>query len=122
MILQVDPRTLGESLHFLIGLLIVLASGSLLGLGIWVSIRLWIARRCERRSWQEFQEQRLAPDGRPHPSFTDGVCQECRRGDARIYNTDSGEELCPTCYDDLCRRAKQAAATQPEDSLSRGST
>ncbi len=118
MILQVDPRTFGESLHFLVGLLIVLVSGSLLGLGIWVGMRLWIARRFERRSWQEYQEQRLAPDGRPYPSFTDGACQECGRGDARIYNADSGEELCPTCYDDLCRRAIQAKPPQAEDSPS----
>ena len=73
MIVQVDPKTFGESLHFLVGLLIVLVSGSLLGLGIWVGMRLWIARRFERRSWQEFQEQRLAPDGRPYPSFIDGA-------------------------------------------------
>ncbi len=118
MILQVDPRTFGESLHFLVGLLMVLVSGSLLGLGIWVGMRLWIARRFERRSWQEYQEQRLAPDGRPYPSFTDGACQECGRGDARIYNADFGEELCPTGYDDLCRRAIQAKPPQAEDSPS----
>ena len=119
MILQVDPRTLGENLHLLVGLLIVLLSGSLLGLGIWVSLRLWIAGRRERRSWQEFQEQRLAPDGRPYPGHTDDVCQQCMRGDSRIFSAHSGEELCPACYDDFCRRAPHADPAPPKDSVAR---
>ena len=122
MILQIDPRTLGENLHLLIGLLVVLVSGSLVGMGVWVGLRLWIAARRERRSWQEFQEQRLAPDGRPYPAYTDGICQECRRGDTRICSVDSGQELCPTCYDEFCHShsAKQAEPPPPENSLGRG--
>jgi len=116
----VDPRTLGENLHLLVGLLVVLVLGSLLGLGIWVGLRLWIGERRARRSWQEFQEQRHAPDDRPYPCYIDGICQECRRGDPRIYQADSGEELCPVCYDDFCRRAKQPKPPRPEDALSRG--
>ena len=40
MIPQMEAKTLGESLHLLIGLLIILVFGSLLGLGIWVSLRV----------------------------------------------------------------------------------
>ncbi len=39
MILQVDPTTLGQSLHLLLGLLLVLVLGSLLVLGIWVGMQ-----------------------------------------------------------------------------------
>lgn len=120
MVLQVDARTLGENLHLLLGVLIVLVSGSLLGIGIWVGLRFWIAGRRERRSWQEFQEQRLAPDGLPYPGFSDGICQQCGRGDQRIFCADVGGELCPECYDDFCRRAKQLEPRQPEESPSRG--
>ncbi len=41
MILQMEAKTLGESLHLLIGLLIIRVFGSLLVLGIWVSLRVF---------------------------------------------------------------------------------
>jgi hypothetical protein len=115
MILQVDPKTLGQNLFLLIGLLIVVVLGALLCLGIWIGLRLWIAGRRERRSWEEFEQQRRAPDGRPYPAFIDGICRECGRGDARIYHGDAGEELCPSCYDESCRRANQTDASPPAD-------
>lgn len=102
MLLQVDPTTLGENLHLLIGLLLLLGVGGVVAVAISTGLKVWLGRRREERSWQEHRQQRLAPDGQPYPPFIEGVCQECGKGDRRIYHSDAGVEHCPSCYDNFC--------------------
>ena len=96
--------TLGQNLMLLIGLLIALGFGALLSLGVWTGWKMWITERRRRASWEKHCEDRLAPDGRPYPPTMPGFCQSCGKSDAKIYHPDSGQEFCPACYDNSCRR------------------
>ncbi len=112
MLLQVDPRTLGENLHLLIGLLLLLGIGALVALALWIGLKVWLGHRREEESWEEHRQQRLAPDGRPYPPFIEGICQACGKGDKKIYHSETGLAFCPACYDDSCRSER---GTVPPD-------
>jgi hypothetical protein len=104
MLLQVDPATFGLNLHLIVGALLLLIVGSVLFFLGWTLLRAWRAEKKQRESWEAHQRELLAPDGKPYPSFIEGVCGKCGRGDHRIYHPESGEQLCPACYDAFCRR------------------
>ena len=55
MLLQVDPRTLGENLHLLIGLLLLLGIAAFVAVAISTGLTAWVGHRREERSWQEIE-------------------------------------------------------------------
>ncbi len=104
MLVQVDPRTLGLNLALIIGAVVLLALGFALTIAIWTGARVLIAIIQQRRAKEQYLRETFRSDGRPYPPYTEGVCQECGRGDSKIYHPDSGERLCPVCYERFWRR------------------
>src|SRR5262245_18569955 len=102
MLLQVDPRTLGENLFLILGVLILLGVAAVVGLAVWIGGKVWWQSVLERKSWEKHQVERLGPDGKPYPPYLEGICQACKRGDHRVYHLDSGEMLCQLCYEAFC--------------------
>ncbi len=103
-LMQVDPRTLGVNLWLIISGLLSLIILALVGLAVWTGIRVCIALIRRQRGWRMYLKESRRADGEPYPPFIDGVCQECGRGDRRIYYPDSGERLCLDCYERFWRR------------------
>lgn len=112
MLLQVDPRTLGENLYLLIGLLLLLVVVGFVGGSISIVLKAWLDHRREEQSWQEHQQERLAPNGQPYPPFIEGVCQECGKGDRKIYHAETDVEFCPGCYDNLLPKPKSSSTSR----------
>ncbi len=109
VLLQVDPRTLGQNLWLIITVVVLLAVLGVIGIGGWMGLRMWLQIKSENESWARYQAQRRGPDGQPYPPFIEGTCQACHRGDHKIYHLTTGQALCPECYDAHCRRQSGVA-------------
>jgi hypothetical protein len=110
MVLQVDPRTLGENLFLIIGVVFLLGLAAAIGLAAWIGVKVWRQAVRERRSWAQHQVDRLGPDGKPYPPYLEGVCEVCKRGDHRVYHLKTGEMLCQRCYEAFCLERRGPAA------------
>ena len=109
---QVDPKTLGQNLYFVIGWLF--ACGGLVVLVYLVATAVKTGRGIvqQRRSWQAYLEESRRADGSVYPEFAKGVCSECGTKGDKIYRPASGERLCPDCYERFWRGGGDAWSSE----------
>ncbi len=98
-LLQVGPKTLGVNLWLLIALLFLLVVALVLGVVLWTGIRVGLTMLAQRRAQAEYRKSTRRADGQPYPPYIEGMCSQCGRGHVRIYHPQSGERLCPDCYE-----------------------
>ena len=115
MLLQVDPATFAQNLHLIIGALILLFVLFVLLFSLWTGLSAWWWHIQRRRAYEAWIKTSRRADGTPYPPFIEGVCAQCGRGDRKIYFTDTGEELCPVCYEAAWRLDELVARQQMEE-------
>lgn len=93
----------GQNIFLLLGILLVLAFGSVVFLVLVTAVRAFVFARQQRRAYERFRRQSRRADGQAYPPTASGVCDFCGRV-SRLYFPDSGEKLCPLCYEDFWRR------------------
>jgi len=99
----VDQQTLALNMAIILGGVILLGVAVILVIAIWtgINVAIWMIQR--RRAEREFRIKHRRADGKPFPTFIEGVCSRCARGHRRVYFTASGEELCAPCYERFWR-------------------
>lgn len=124
MLLVVDPETFALNLMLLIGILVLLGVVIVVLIAVWTVAMATIWHVRQRRVWDRWLKVSRRADGRPYPPFTLGSCGSCGARNRQIYHLDSGEELCPACYEQFWRRtetpppaltlAEEAGSRRPE--------
>ncbi len=106
----VDEKTLALNVALLIGGAILLGAFALFAFSTITAAKCvwWIRNR--RKAEREFRAKHLRADGQRFPPFMEGVCGECHEGNGKIFFTDTGEELCPRCYERFWRRQRTGAS------------
>lgn len=115
MLLQVDPATFRLNIHLIIGALIVLFVLFVLLVSLWTGLSAWWWHIQRRRAYAKWIMISRRADGAPYPPFIEGVCALCGRGDRKIYFSDTGEELCPNCYEAAWRLDELVERQQAEE-------
>ncbi len=114
MLLQVDLGTFRFNIYLIIGALILLLVLFVLLFSLWTGLSMWWWHIQRRRAYEKWIETSRRADGAPYPPFIEGVCAQCGRGDRKIYFSDTGEELCPTCYEAAWRLDELLAEEQAQ--------
>jgi len=96
----------GLNIYVIIGGLLVLAFASVVLVGVWTALRIWIFRARQRRAWAAHRRQTRRADGKMYPPIARGVCEACGQSSTRIYYPTSGPSLCAPCYEDFWRRTE----------------
>lgn len=113
MLLQANLEMFRFNLLLIIGAVILLGVALIVFIAFWTAINsaIWLARR--RLAERAYLEQTFRADGQRYPAFMEGACNECHRGDRKIYYPQgTDKELCPRCYERYWRR--EAAALKPD--------
>ena len=85
----------------LVGGITILVAVSAVLIVVWATIR-GVVRHRRARLAQESQEQaKYGPDGNPYPPAALGLCDSCSRSDEHVYHLESGQRLCPACYEEF---------------------
>lgn len=110
----VDAKTFSLSMYLIIGLIALLVMGGVFVFVLRTIIKVWQSEKREHESWELYGRDKLGPDGVPYPPCSEGICEQCGRGDRRIYHAEKGPALCPTCYDQAVRQNAPAEELSSE--------
>ncbi len=99
LLLQVDKKTLGQNLYFLIGfwIFVVLAVIALIAT---LTMKNYLKWRAEKEHYAiERRKKLFAPDGTPYPPAARGLCDNCGKAFEKVYHLKTGRRLCKSCYE-----------------------
>jgi hypothetical protein len=74
-------------------------------------VRLLLARLALKRDLAHKHALATAPDGRPAPPYSRGLCSDCGRADDVVYFLQDGKPLCRKCY----QNRFQPSETAPQE-------
>lgn len=109
----VDPQTLILNLSLILGGVLLLIVGFFAFMTTWSVTFAVIGMIRQKRSFVRWKRSTLRADGKPYPSFIEGQCQQCKRGDRKVYTLEDGHELCPSCYETYWRLAENFVDAEP---------
>ena len=99
----VDPVTFARNIFLLVGALLFIGAATVVFALVWTTASACLSETRRQRAWMEYKKASHREDGQPYPPFMEGVCGWCGRGDTKIYHPDSGDQLCPSCYETFWR-------------------
>lgn len=109
----VDAQTLILNFSLILGGVLLLIVGFFTFMATWSVTFAVIGMIRQKRSFVRWRRSALRADGKPYPSFIEGQCQQCKRGDRKVYFLEDGHELCPSCYETYWRLAENFVDPEP---------
>ena len=109
----VDPQTLILNFSLILGGVLLLIVGFFVFMTTWSVTLAVIGMIRQKRSFVRWRRSTLRADGKPYPSFIEGQCQHCKRGDRKVYFLEDGHELCPSCYETYWRLSENFVDAVP---------
>jgi hypothetical protein len=110
MVMGVDQVTLAQNMALIIGGLFVLIAGFIGVISLWTGVGVVLGIMRQRRALATWRKASRRADGEMYPPFMESVCQQCHRGHRMVYFVETGEELCPECYERFWRSEKLRAS------------
>jgi hypothetical protein len=89
----------GQHVWILVGALALGSVGLVVGIALWTGIKILRDTKEKRRAQEEYRKSFYTADGRPYPPFIEGQCERCGRGNRKIYHPETGQKLCPECFE-----------------------
>ncbi|MFQ5495473.1 MAG: hypothetical protein ACE5EX_08835 [Phycisphaerae bacterium] len=107
MLSQVDPATFVRNLALILGGLVLLAALFVLTIAVWTGTNAVRWFRGQRRVEAAVRKATRRADGKLYPPYIEGVCDECHRGDRKVYFPPTTKKgLCSLCYEPFWRRTE----------------
>jgi len=94
----VPPEVFGFRLMLILGAILGISLAAILLLILVIAIKWMRYGKAQRAAEAAFRSERVRPDGQPYPSFSRGLCHDCRQASEKVYSMPDNRRLCPDCY------------------------
>ena len=98
-IIAQDLVNFGQGIYLLIGILVFLLFAGMVGLVVYVALRVWIFQLKQRRSQGAYLKRTRRADGKTYPPQGFGICEQCGHIRKVVYFLTNGKKLCHDCYE-----------------------
>jgi hypothetical protein len=108
-----------QNIFLLLGLLLCAGIGFVLLIALIILLKMGWWSRQRRVERKRYDKRIFRADGRRYPAAIEDICDQCGRGNKKIYLTPEGPKLCTPCYEAHWR--KLAGWIDPPPDLKRPS-